>query len=73
MLLQLCYNVPTQLAPGPDGKPRFVYGLEGFDREFIRMFLMDCAIKNDQANSKKAEQPAPHPIASDRPFQHMQV
>lgn len=72
-ILQLAHNAPTQLVAGPDGKPRVVHGLEGFDREFIKKFLEGCAIKNDQANSKKAEQPAPHPIATDRPFQHTQV
>ena len=71
--LQLSYNVPTELAPDSEGRIPFVYGLEGFDRDSIGIFLKGCRVRADQAPLKPAEQPAPHPIVVDRAFEQCQV
>ena len=71
--LQLAYNAPTELAAGADGKVPFLYGLEGFDRAVISIFILGCPVRADQAPLKPAEQPAPHPIVVDRAFQQCQV
>ncbi|EFN50599.1 expressed protein, partial [Chlorella variabilis] len=38
----LAYNAPTELAAGADGKVPFLYGLEGFDRAVISIFILGC-------------------------------
>lgn len=66
----MAYEVITKLAPGPDGKPReSLYGLAGYNKEFIKVFLSGCAVRADQAAAKPAEQPAPLPIKVERAFQ----
>lgn len=71
--LQLSYSVPTDLAPDSEGRIPFIYGLEGFDRDSIGIFLKGCCVRADQAPLKPAEQPAPHPIVVDRAFEQCQV
>jgi len=71
--LQLAYNVPTELAPDSEGRIPFLYGIEGFDRDSIGIFLSGCRVRADQAPLKPAEQPAPHPIVVDRAFEQCQV
>ena len=74
LMSQLAYNAITKLRPkNPTDPPFIVEGLAGFEREYIRRFLLGCPIKADGAAIRPAEQPAPHPIVVDRAFQQCQV
>ena len=72
-VLQLRDNAPTKLKPFPNGTPRVVYGLEGYDRKIVEIFLSGCMVRNDQAPTKPAEQPPPTAIVSLAALLHCQV
>lgn len=72
-LLQLHNNAPTALSPGASGTVRIAYGLEGFDRESVEIFLQGCVVRNDQAPTKPEEQPPPAAIVTLAALVHCQA
>lgn len=70
--MQLHHNVSSELQ-GPNGEPQVVYGLEGFNKEAVQVYLKGCAVRADLQPLKPSEQPAPQPIVVERAFQQMQV
>ncbi|KAI7844051.1 hypothetical protein COHA_002391 [Chlorella ohadii] len=51
----LAYNVATHMQPNTDGTPRVINSLAGLDREYVKLVLEDCIVRNDQARTKPEE------------------
>ena len=70
---QLRNNASTRLSAGPNGAPRIVHGLEGFEKKGIIAYLKECPVRADQRASKPAKQPVPHAIVVNRVYEQCQV
>eukprot|EP00887_Chlorella_sp_A99_P003118 scaffold9.g3118.t1 len=67
------YNLyPTEVM-GTSGRAETWFGLEGFDREGIEIYLKECRVRADLRPLLPSEQPAPHPIVIHRAFEQMQA
>eukprot|EP00887_Chlorella_sp_A99_P005844 scaffold1.g5844.t1 len=67
------YNLyPTEVMD-TSGRAETWFGLEGFDREGIEIYLKECRVRADLRPLLPSEQPAPHPIVIHRAFEQMQA
>ena len=71
--MQLAYNVATQMSPNADGTPRVINGVAGLDRDYVKLVLEDCIVRNDQARIKPEEVPPPVAIVTLRALAHCQA
>lgn len=70
---QLYHNVPTHLSAGPDSEPRTVYGLTGFTKDTVKVYVKEDPIYADQQPMGAADKAAPQPIVVSFVFQQCQA
>lgn len=70
---QLYHNVPTHLAPGPDGTPRTIHGVTGFTKATVAKYVKEDPYYADQQPLTAAEKPPPEPIIIHSVFQQCQA
>lgn len=73
LTLQLYHHVPTQMALGPAGEERVVFGAEGFTKEAVQAYCSECPVRANTAPRKPTEVPIFTPIVAVAILVHQQV